>query len=267
MRNFLKTFFALGALMLVSSQAIAALPNQLVRIEPAAGSDFDHGPYSTQEQGVANDPDRAIAFDNFTLGSTYNITGIDWVGLYAEPLPGFGGAPGVSQDTDFVVKIWGDASGVPDIGSGALHTFNLEGGPIAGTGGPDLSVVPNGDVSSATSTSVGGGPGFSYGGAIIPPTLLAAGDYWISVVADQVFGNASPIFDPEWQWHRGTGPGDGFYAADFTLDPAGTPAYGILQPDKDLAFALRGRIVPEPSGMLMAIFGLTAVGLIRRKRK
>jgi len=252
-----KRLFALTALALMASQSLATLPDQLTTTEPAPGSDTDHGHYSVQEQTLgAADPWRAIAYDNFSLSSSYNITGIDWVGIYAEPLPA---SP---SDTDFIVQIWGDSSGVPDISS-PLHTFTFEGGATAGTGGGNLSVTANGDISSSTSTTVGGGPGFDYS-ATIASTLLTAGDYWISIIADQLFDHPSEV-DPECQWHTGTGPADGFYAFDAVLDPVNTPGYGILQPDKDLAFAIRGTLVPEPQTALMVLMGLSMAGLLRRR--
>ena len=252
MKKFLLAlFFAFTA-----SQVLIALPSQLPRIEPATG---DHGVFSVQDQtSGSQDPNRAIAFDNFSLSSGYTATGIDWVGIYAEPLADD------PSDTDFIVQIWGDSGGVPDLGSGAKHTFQFEGGPDAGTAGADLFVNHNGDVSSATDTSVGGGPGFVYSGAI-SPTPIAAGDHWISIIADQRFDSAAPVVDPEWQWHIGTGPGDGFFARDVLLDADGTPEYGIHQHHKDLAFSIRG-IIPEPSGMLLALIGLVFVGLLRRNR-
>lgn len=254
-----KRLLALTAVALVATQSLGSLPNQLATTEPPPGSDTDHGPYSVQDQTLgAADPWRAIAYDNFSISSSYNITGIDWVGIYSEPLP----LP--ASDTDFIVQIWGDSSGVPDISS-PLHTFTFEGGATAGLGGADLTVTANGDVSSSTSTTIGGGPGFDYSGTI-SSTLLTAGDYWISIIADQRFDNPT-LVDPEWQWHTGTGPGDGFYAYDATLDPVGSPEYGILQPDKDLAFAIRGSLVPEPQSAIMILMGLSLAGLVRHRNR
>ena len=248
-----KALFAL-CLSFTASQLMAALPNQSPFV-PASG---DYGAFSVQDQGLgAADPDRAIAFDNFSLTGDYNLSGICWTGIYAEPLPL------ALSDTDFIVEIWGDAAGAPDLGSGPVLSWTFEAGPVAGTGGPDLSVTANGSVSPSTGTVVGGGPGFDYSGSI-GGTLLA-GDYWISILADQTFANAAPVVDPEWMWHLGTGT-DGFYAADLTNDGAGTPAYGIFQSDKNLAFELKGSVVPEPSTALLAIFAVMGIGAIRRKR-
>lgn len=246
-----------AAILFMATQAMA-LPNQPI-VEPAEG---DHGVYAVQSQLAGpNDPDLAKAYDNFSLSADYNITGFSWAGIYAEPFPT------VPSDTDFIVQIWDvDAANnnYADVGSGPIYTFNFEGGPQSGMGGPDLTVSSLGHVSPATDFTPGGGPAYAYEGSVAPITL-AAGDYWISILANQTFDNAVE-FDPEWQWHLGSGPGDGFTAFDRTLDPPGTLQAGILQDGKDLTFSIKGQLVPEPNGALMAMFGLVSLGLVRRKR-
>jgi hypothetical protein len=72
--------------------------------------------------------------------------------------------------------------------------------------------------------------------------VIPKGDYWISIQAVQNF-NSPLAVDPEWQWHVGMGPGDGFFAADRTLEPATWPL-GSLVEDRDLAFTLFGDVLP-----------------------
>lgn len=248
---------AIAALLLTAAQAMA-LPNQPALI-PADG---DYGVYAVQAQVVGpTDPDLAKAYDNFSLGADYNLLGFEWSGIYAEAFPT------TPSDTDFIVEIWNidpANSNLADVGSGPVLSFSFEGGATAGVGGADLTVTALGYTSPATATTFGGGEAFSYD-ADVPSTMLAAGDYWISILADQSFDNKIEI-DPEWQWHLGTGPGDGFATFDRTLDPPGTLQAGTLQDGKDLAFAIRGELVPEPNSALMAAFGLLSLGLIRRKR-
>lgn len=227
----------------------------------------DHGVYSVQErsEGV-DDPDRAIAYDNFTLDKPVDLTGIEWGGIWAEPLPG------ALSDVDFIVSIWGDDDGKPDL-SGALLEKVYMGGNSVGQSGPDMTVVGNSDESPMTPTTPGGGPGADYTGDLpgitegtfSGTTELNAGNYWISIIADQTFDNPF-VVDPEWQWALGEGPNDGFYSSDRTLDPPDTPEYGILQESGDLAFTLHGMIVPEPSGLLSCLVGLMLAGLSRRRR-
>lgn len=259
----MKSFFALVTSLvtcsLLAAPALAQLPNQPIFAPPSG----DHGVYATQNQLFGpNDQDLAKAYDNFSLSSDYLIDGFNWSGIYAEPFPA------TRSDTDFVVEIWGVDAGnnnYADVGSGPLLTFNFEGGTTAGTGGPDLTVTALGHTSPATDNTPGGGEAFSYSGSV-PPIPLAAGDYWISILANQTFSNQVEV-DPEWQWHLGTGPGDSFTAYDRTLDPAGTPLAGILQEgDKDLAFQITGQLVPEPNSALLAALGMLSLGLIRRQR-
>ena len=256
MRNL--TFLSVAGALFVAAQAVAALPNQPAVIPPEG----DYGVYAVQSQLAGpNDPDLAKAYDNFSLNSDYLISGFEWTGIYAEPLAD------PASDTDFIVQIWNtDAANndFADVHNGPVYTFNFEGGTTAGTGGTDLVVTALGYTSPSTATSVGGGPAYSYAGSVAP-IVLPAGDYWISVLANQLFSNPSEI-DPEWQWHLGDGPHDGFTSFDRTLDPPGTLQAGILQEEKDLAFAIHGQMVPEPSTALMGLFGLVSLGLIRRKR-
>ena len=249
-------FFTLSLTLcasLFATQLIAALPDQPA-LEPATGP---HGAFSVADTSAIPQPDpqRATAYDNFSLDADYILSGIAWVGIYAEPLPP------MPSPTDFIINIFADDSGTPDVDMGPIWTASLDGG-IAGASGPDVTVVANGDVSPPID-GPGGGPGYDYSAAI--SGTLTAGDYWISIVADQRFLNTVEI-DPEWQWHLGDGPADGFYAFDALLDPDGTPESGIFQPEKDLAFTLRGEIVPEPSTALLSIFGVLALGVFRRKR-
>ena len=249
---------AVAAVLFMATQAMA-LPNQPA-VEPAV-EPADHGTYAVQSQLVGpTDPALAKAYDNFTLGADYIIDGFAWTGIYAEAFPAD------PSDTDFIVEIWGvDAgnNGYAAAEVAPLLIFNFEGGTVAGTGGPDLMVTALGHVSSATDSTPGGGEAFSYMGDVAP-IQLNAGDYWISILANQLFDSAD--VDPEWQWHLGTGPGDGFTAHDRLFDPVDTLEAGLLQADKDLAFTIKGQLVPEPTTALMAMFGLCSLGLIRRKR-
>lgn len=256
MKSYLKPFAAFCVVAFMATQAMAQLVNQL----PPVG---ETGAFAVQDQAIGNtDPWLAMTFDNFTLTTDSVIDGFSWAGLYAEPLPA------AISDTDFIVQIWDVDSGnsLPDVWGGPLLTFTFEGGVVAGQGGADLTVTPETGYTSAAIPNItpGGGEVFHYD-ATVASTPLAAGDYWISILADQRFDNADPIIDPEWQWHFGTGPGDGFTYFDRQNQPPGTNRQGLLQEGKDMAFAING--VPEPSTIVMALFGLAPLGLLRRKRQ
>lgn len=242
----------LGAvcLFIPAAQALA-LPNQ-PRLEPVV-EPSEHGVYSVTDQALGgSDPAAAIAYDNFTLSSGYILSGVSWAGVYAEPLPG------ARSQTDFIISIWGDSGGAPDLAAGSLMSWSLDGG-FAGGSGPDVTVTSNGDFSSPTSTTPGGGEGFDYSASV--SGMLSAGQYWISIQADQLFDNVAPVVDPEWQWHIGDGPNDGFYFEDLAINQE-----LVRTIDKDLAFSLQGTIVPEPSSVLLGMVGFFTVGMLRRRR-
>lgn len=223
---------AASLLALLTAQSLAALPNQMRRI-PATG---DHGVYSVQLAGSAgSDPNLTKAYDNFTLSEAYELTGISWSGIFAEPIPA-----GSVETIEWTVEVWADDAGEPAVSAGPLPGFEwsfggniVPGSPV----GPLLSVAANGDISPATSTTVGGGAGYDYT-ATLPYAVLPAGRYWISIIADQTFG--SPEFvDPEWQWALGEG-------ADNTYFHVGSAvvAPGLQTGETDLAFQLTGAAVP-----------------------
>jgi len=252
MKSFLKPFVLLGALAFLAPQAMAQIVNQT----PVGNS----GEFAAQDQTVGpTDPWLAKAYDNFTLTQDILIEGFCWHGLYAEPFPA------ARADTDFIIEIWDvdPNNQLPDVAGGALLTFTFEGGVVAGTSGSDLTVTDMGYDSAPAGNSPGGGDVFHYDATLANGTALAAGDYWISILADQTFPNPFPKVDPEWQWHF-AGAGDGFTTFDRTTMPPGTNQQGLLVPGKDLAFAIKG--VPEPSTILMALCGLAPLGLLRRKR-
>jgi hypothetical protein len=247
----------------MASHASAALPSHSI-FEPVGA--IDHGVYSLHQDPLSTpDPDAAKAYDNFSLSSAYIINGINWSGIYAEPIP----SPGAN--VDFLIEIWGDDNSSPDL-SNQKASYFLTHGPAAG---PAALPNPNGDVtrssvstgdhvSPLTSTSAGGGPAVEYSSSL-PATLLGAGDYWISIQAVQLF-NSPLAVDPEWQWHIGESASpDGFFSADLTLNPGAGIKGELIQQDKDLAFTLRG-MVPEPSGIALAFMGLASLGFTRRKR-
>jgi len=220
---------------------------------PAAG---DHGAFSSREDHVATDPLATLAFDNFVLPGTgtYDVASIGWAGIYDEAFPA------TPLETSFEVKIYSDDASKPGT---ALHTYWLPGG-IAGQDDGMVKTTSLNHQSPATDTSPGGGEAYAYEAHLAGVESLMGGTtYWASIQAVQHFDTVGDN-DPIWQWHLGSGSGDGFYQRDVEFDPMNTPAYGIFQADKDLAFSLT--LVPEPNSIVMAMFGLCTLGLIRRRR-
>lgn len=242
--------------VLCASIAVAALPNQPRIAAPDPG--FDFGPFSTVDTTAIPQPDilRATAYDNFTIDADYILSGITWSGIYETVLPT------VPSDTDFIINIFGDDAGVPDVDAGTLYSWTIEGG-VAGVSDGDVMSAANGLFSPVTATSLGDGPGYDYMANI--DATLSADTYWVSIVADQRFSNTVDL-DPEWQWMQGDGPDDGFYAFDAQLDPMGTPESGLFSAGKDLAFELKGTLVPEPASALLGLMGFMALGMLRKRR-
>lgn len=121
----------------------------------------------------------ATVYDNFTLGTASQVTGVTFVGGYFNP----GNAGNI---TNFTLKVYADSAGQP---GAAVYTTS-----IAGNGG------------ESGCASVGGFPVCSY--SVATNFVAAAGtNYWLSVVPDMTF-------PPQWGWASGTG-GDGGSYQDF----------------------------------------------------
>ncbi len=216
------------------SHASAQLPEQSILL-PESG---DFGTFATQDESLGfDDPLLHKAYDNFSIGGTATIDGIRWAGIFSEPIPS--ASP---SRIDFIVEIWQDEDGFPAISSGPVGQWELVGG-VAGISSATVTKIQLDHVSRATPNTVGGGPAFEYS-AELPSFELAPGDYWISIIGDQGFDNVAPIFDPEWQWHFGSGPGDGhvsFSRESDVLENEETDA-GIFMADADLSFSLLGEV-------------------------
>lgn len=132
------------------------------------------GGYSSQNDTTGGNGNFATAYDNFTLGTTSNVTSVSWVGSYFNP-------PQQGVITAFTIQFYADASGIP---GASVYTTTING--------------------TANETSLGndaaGSPAFSYSAAV---NFQAAGgtQYWMSIVPDLGF-------PPQWGWESGTG-GDG----------------------------------------------------------
>ena len=97
--------------------------------------------------------------------------------------------------------------------------------------------------------NVNGFPIFVYG-LSFSDIVVTPGTYWVSVVPDLGF-------PPQWGWASGTGS-DGIAFQDF---------FGVRsQLSVDMAFALDGRVVPEPGTLIMLGIGILGIaGTIRKK--
>jgi hypothetical protein len=95
---------------------------------------------------------------------------------------------------------------------------------------------------------------FDFEANLATPFLTQPGEvYWLSVLSN------SPTFNPLWAWFQGTG-GDGITIQDQLL--VGTR---FVRPE-DRAFSLEGRVVPEPSSLVLAAAGAGLLFLIAKQR-
>lgn len=211
--------------------------------------DGNLGPFASVDRSYAprsSDPFEAKAWDNFTLSDDIVLDAVSFTGAYVEPFPT--GSDILTPKTDFLIEFFSDESGLP-----GSEVFSFE--AAAGDAG-----VSDANVQSTllTYTASDGGPAYDYM-AMIPFTLVPAGDYWISITALQTFPNVSAI-DPTWQWQLGTNPtgSDGFYYYDDTFDDAGDNGVGLVNgiprpangADKDLSFTLHASELVDFDGML-----------------
>jgi hypothetical protein len=121
----------------------------------------------------------STAYDNFTLSSTSNITGVDFTGGYFNPL-----LPGTI--TSFAITVYSDNAGQP--------------------GANVLSETVTGNANE-TFLGLYGGVLLTYNYSAALSGQLGAGTYWLSVVP-------TVGFPPQWGWATGTG-GDGVSYQNF----------------------------------------------------
>jgi hypothetical protein len=141
---------------------------------PAAAGSLYNQPYdnsgnlygSQNDTNIGGYGNFATAYDDFTLGTTASITGVNWTGGYYN-----GGQAAIAQ---FTLVFWADNAGVP-------------GGILAS------DVIPG----TANETSIGG-PIFAYSAAVTLFAAAAGTKYWLSIVPD--IG-----YPPQWGWATGTG--------------------------------------------------------------
>ena len=166
-------YLAMGAAIAVMGFAAAAPARADIYSQPWDGTG---NLYASQNDTTGGNGNFATVYDNFTLGTTSTVTGVDWVGGYFNP-------PTQGPITAFTISFYADSGGAP-------------GGLLAST-----------SVSGTANETLLTGPNYSYTTAITPFIAAAGTEYWMSIVPDLGF-------PPQWGWASGTG-GDGIAYQDF----------------------------------------------------
>jgi hypothetical protein len=152
--QFFIKFLAVALCISAALQVMASLPDQPAPAParaPASASitRFDFSAFCVNDSLVGfNDSKRAFTYDNFTLTDRYELDAICWTGNCAAKFPS---SP--ASDTDFLIRIFTDDLGAPDLSAIAARLSNP----------PDLNVASLDYSAHVTATDlVGGGAAFTF---------------------------------------------------------------------------------------------------------
>ncbi len=186
-------------------------------------------------------------FDNFRLDSFSGLVEeVSW-DFFSVDLANPGNAtPPASDVTQWVLTFYADAAGVP---GSELATQTLQ--------APDVAASSLGLLNFIT-TETYRVEAFRYTASLTLPFHADQGTiYWLSVLG------LSATFDPVAVWMGGSG-GIGGSSYQNILGPGRAVVSGKIE-NGDRSFGLNGRVVPEPTMLLLMASGLGAVVLRRRK--
>lgn len=163
-------------------------------------------------------------YDNFVINQEVEITAVHWTGAFFGV---FNADPAVRPETDFVVQFLPDAAGNrPDVSS-PIRNFSLDGGQATLNNGTDIN-------ENVIGTRGDGGAIVRYE-ADVTPFTLPAGEYWLSIQAQQTFADNN---DPEWLWSLSNNGDSRLFSYDEKFDAIGTQPGVAFQ--NDTTFTLFG---------------------------
>ena len=200
-----------------------------------APGDIDSGFLHDPSETFISVSERAAGFT--TADAT--VTGISWNGLYSYPA---GSDPALYGPDSAIIRIYSDAAGAPAL----TPLFEATATPARTDTGVDL-------VGTGFSADI-----FAYEFSFATGLVLAAGDYWLSILNETDGDRASWAFADGGPGHfsrnlGSTGPWFALRGSTFAFSVEGTPApMGA---------------VPLPAGLPLLASAVGALVLLRRRRE
>jgi hypothetical protein len=171
--------------------------------------------------------------DDFTRGTTATANQIQWWGVY-----GSGNTP--TEPDDFTIRFFNIVAGVPDVVPFASYNVGDVGRVDSGL---DLLTFFANDIYSYSAT--------------IPDTLLAPGDYLLSIV-----NNTAADTDDSWFWATSNNSSGMSWDRD---NDGEAWIFDETHSLREYAFNIGGTVVPEPGTSALLFVGFSLVGLFLRK--